>query len=708
MANDSDSSDESLGDFSVNDDPFSFEQRKFVGTKKASCKTSYSISGDDSDSNSSSWSSSPSTRMGRKGAKKVAPKGRPRKRASGMKKRHRSSFDIDYSSSDSSSSDEDKENNTKSSTRRSVVKGNAKGSRTVPACIDLSSDSSDESVIPPPSRANSSSTTRRVTRTAARAAAAAAAASKSESPSKRKKSDLLDANKDTVNALQEARQAMEALKEAQQYRAEDTSFELEDNVLVCIDDESGTDSSFQVFSPEMASGLRQKASPSEAPTGMPIRLNVRIITSNGNSSGYDGEKVMCKIRTDEKLQAILSQLSSVIGSCHAKFSFDGQNLSLEKTPIFYDLEDEDLVDAVIQTTKVPGKIGSCAGSQSSSLRNIPTRTKINESRVVVRTRIKGGDPRRIYDFSIRKTDPLQKLIDAYGKENRESGSFQTTESVNLEYNGRPLKPSTTPANEGIVDNCMLEINDEVERQLQRRCISRVGASSPQPGRILVKCRINGNDKNMQSFGILPSDAFRVLIDDFCSQNALTSTDCKFKFDGELLRTNQTPLQLDVEGDEIIEVLVSESVLATAQSSSLAGNSRLPSSKSEPTLSRQSTRSAPSSRLNSAYTRSDNCSSVGSSPPRSLLSDSSKIVVSIQIMRNNDSKKSKKFKLYSNDTLDKLREGYKKYYKKRGCRSVEFYLHGAKLNKKSTVESLGLREMDVIVAMENGKKLNISR
>mmetsp|Transcript_52018 Transcript_52018/g.156117 ORF Transcript_52018/g.156117 Transcript_52018/m.156117 type:complete len:95 (-) Transcript_52018:125-409(-) len=74
----------------------------------------------------------------------------------------------------------------------------------------------------------------------------------------------------------------------------------------------------------------------------------------------------------------------------------------------------------------------------------------------------------------------------------------------------------------------------------------------------------------------------------------------------------------------------------------------------------------------------------------------------------DSKKSKKFKLYSNDTLDKLREGYKKYYKKRGCRSVEFYLHGAKLNKKSTVESLGLREMDVIVAMENGKKLNISR
>jgi hypothetical protein len=67
-------------------------------------------------------------------------------------------------------------------------------------------------------------------------------------------------------------------------------------------------------------------------------------------------------------------------------------------------------------------------------------------------------------------------------------------------------------------------------------------------------------------------------------------------------------------------------------------------------------------------------------------------------------RSRKFKLYSNFAVKKLREGYMKAYKKNGCRYVKFYLRGVEVSDDSTIGSLGLTASDRIIAMENGRKL----
>lgn len=725
MANDSDSSDESLGGFSSgDDDPFAFQQRKF--TKRPASSTG---NDSDSDSSNSSCSSSPpaGSANGRKGAKKAAQRGRPKRKGNAGKRRDRSSFDLDSSSSDSSSSDDDKENKKrKSPSRRSVGrgKGKGKGTKSVTECIDLSSDSDsseDESDKPQLSVASTSSTiTRRMTRTAARAAAAAASAvSDSGSSSKRKKPDLKNANKDTVDALTEARQAMKALQEAQKYRAEDVSFELDkgdESDIVCVD-EPATESSLGATSAGVAFGSTAtgalggiQASISEAPSGMLIRLNVRVVVLAGKNKDLNGKKVMCKIRTGEKLQQLVDQLSKscphlVTGSSDVKLSFDGETLNLAKTPASFDMEDEDLVDALVPSSNASGKV-SASTSQKPSVQGIPA---ASESRVKIRTRIKGGDPRKTNYYSLRKTDPLHKLIGAYETQHRKSSEVLSSCSVYLEYNGRKLKPSSTPEDEGIIDNTLLEINDDVERKLQLQRVSRAGASSPQPGQIVVKCRINGNEKTMQTYAILPTDQFGVVINEFCSRNGWNNTDCTFEFDGEQLKTNQTPMQLDLEGDEIIEVIVSESVLASSCAAPSTDSSNVPSNPAPSSRPRsaRSTRSSSSSILNSLPSPSVGRSSRRNASQRSATASStaSQTIIAIQVVRNNVSNKKKKFKLYSTDTLEKLNAGYKQYYKKKGCKRVAFYVDGTKVNDKNvTLASLGLRDMSVIVAMENGKKL----
>jgi len=67
-------------------------------------------------------------------------------------------------------------------------------------------------------------------------------------------------------------------------------------------------------------------------------------------------------------------------------------------------------------------------------------------------------------------------------------------------------------------------------------------------------------------------------------------------------------------------------------------------------------------------------------------------------------KPKQFRLYSTDTFVTLREGYVKYYKKKGCRTVKFYFRNSLIAdiNKTFIES-GVRNMDSIYAIENGKK-----
>ena len=63
------------------------------------------------------------------------------------------------------------------------------------------------------------------------------------------------------------------------------------------------------------------------------------------------KQFMKKIRMMDQLKKIILPIRKALGvqpDCKIELQFDGQAMNLEKTPAFYDMEDEDMVDIVVK------------------------------------------------------------------------------------------------------------------------------------------------------------------------------------------------------------------------------------------------------------------------------------------------------------------------------------------------------------------------
>lgn len=56
---------------------------------------------------------------------------------------------------------------------------------------------------------------------------------------------------------------------------------------------------------------------------------------------------------------------------------------------------------------------------------------------------------------------------------------------------------------------------------------------------------------------------------------------------------------------------------------------------------------------------------------------------------------------------KLMNGYIATYKKKGCKTVKFYLRKINLDTSATIDSLGILSDERILALENGRKIDMS-
>mmetsp|Transcript_8389 Transcript_8389/g.11999 ORF Transcript_8389/g.11999 Transcript_8389/m.11999 type:complete len:420 (-) Transcript_8389:232-1491(-) len=401
-------------------------------------------------------------------------------------------------------------------------------------------------------------------------------------------------------------------------------------------------------------------------------------------------------------------------SANTQFSFDGQTLNLNQTPTFYDMEDEDLMDVIVKisasaTTPYQSQTQTATASSSSSNNKSshPSiegwRTRHGEiDRVIIITRIKNGDPNATHKYQLRKMDPFQKLVDVYRKQTNSSSSM-----ISLEYNGRRLELSSTPSKEGMVDNTTLDICDHMALLRGGGVASVVTLPSSSNNKIAVKIRINGKDSSVQTYKMELTERFQKIMDEFCGKNGVTLSDCKFTFDGDVLRPMNTPQQEDLEGDEIVDVMVDPNLLAAPKTTtkSTSASNPMPASSTSQTHT-SSTSDRPLS-LSSTSSASASVLSVSSSstyratPARGV----PKKAIKIQTIRNNKkAARPKQFRLYNTDTIGKLRKGYIDYYKSKGCQNVQFYFTNALIkDDMATLESLGVREMSTLYAIENGKK-----
>jgi hypothetical protein len=305
---------------------------------------------------------------------------------------------------------------------------------------------------------------------------------KKKSPKKSQSTHSSAVRAETERVLAEAKAYKEALRKANEKKASESEEEPVD--LLEVDD----DSSVEVA---VAPAAVPATAAQNVYSGALISLKLR----------YNNKTVILGIKMDEPLKFLNERLQSQsAGLSISSLQFDGQRLNMNKTPQFYEMEAEDLLDAVVQ------------GSSASDI-------------IALHVRNNGAS----HKFGMRKTFPISKLVEQC------CSVFRVT-SVNLKYNGRSLDPSKTCQAEGIPNEASLDAVTVAMIQLE--------------------FRVNGKDPIL--IHVPQSGSFGTVMETFARKKSVAVKDCKFIFDGEVLQPSTTLESLDLEGGEIIDVALTES------------------------------------------------------------------------------------------------------------------------------------------------------
>jgi hypothetical protein len=182
--------------------------------------------------------------------------------------------------------------------------------------------------------------------------------------------------------------------------------------------------------------------------------------------------------------------------------------------------------------------------------------------------------------------------------------------------------------------------------------------------------------------------FQTLMEKVCITNKVEEKDCKFQFDGQALNPRGTPEDEDLEGGEMIEVRIDPNAMEAGKSeraNMVATNGSRPSGASDTRCIPQAgTRNIQTIEFPNKYTASGK-------------------TITVLVLRNNVQARTRKFKVTDNMVLLTLKLGYLNLHGKKGCKSVTFYHNKRPLTDFSkSFADLGIRDMDILAAMENGK------
>lgn len=198
---------------------------------------------------------------------------------------------------------------------------------------------------------------------------------------------------------------------------------------------------------------QQQQSTRDLGPSIPLKLRTNRVV-NGKRSDSSTMETMT-IRRNEPFQKLLQRYQSkhdiVAAESSVKFSVDGDRIDLLKTPAFYDLEQDDIVEVLV-TTLMVGRSSSTANGNSSSASAAASTAHLGPLlQLKMRTQAKNGTITNDV-MTIRAAEPLQKLMDKYKKTQK----VTATTKVTFSFDGETMNLNRTPTSydmesEDIVD-----------------------------------------------------------------------------------------------------------------------------------------------------------------------------------------------------------------------------------------------------------------
>ncbi|PRP82617.1 ubiquitin family protein [Planoprotostelium fungivorum] len=144
---------------------------------------------------------------------------------------------------------------------------------------------------------------------------------------------------------------------------------------------------------------------------------------------------------------------------------------------------------------------------------------------------------RISRFRILKSIPLRYLIREFCRHNGASD-----EGMTLYLRGDKINPESTAE----------ELHDAQKNVFQLMVGSEEPKGEVSIPTVTLKLR---HKAQTQSYRIYSHDRMRTLMEQYCLHNSIDRTKTQFKFDGNTLKEDHIPFQLDMDDGDLIDVIV---------------------------------------------------------------------------------------------------------------------------------------------------------
>ena len=293
-------------------------------------------------------------------------------------------------------------------------------------------------------------------------------------------------------SLRQAREAKARLEQAQEYHAHDVHVAVEETLLV----------------PTRASNLLSSSKPANIAISMgkPLSFTCRcahlVMKGIKEAVAKDQQSTVLTVREREPLSALVGKFCRAHSLPQNKakivLNFDGQYLDVNKTPTFYKMEDEDLIDVAASApfrskeqqqrpnplAKASTLLGHKRSSRGKSL-EFSCRTKITE--VDSAPKARGRRPKKMQPTA--KPTIITKSIGLCENENLGVLSRRLCASLGdlsplitkvvMRFDGNVLDMEKTPKFYEMEDEDMIEVSIEKQQQ-QKLPATKKSKSSPHP------------------------------------------------------------------------------------------------------------------------------------------------------------------------------------------------------------------------------------
>mmetsp|Transcript_30254 Transcript_30254/g.63324 ORF Transcript_30254/g.63324 Transcript_30254/m.63324 type:complete len:546 (-) Transcript_30254:2086-3723(-) len=359
---------------------------------------------------------------------------------------------------------------------------------------------------------------------------------------------------DIASSLRQAQQAKAKLASADAYHADDVHVTVKETVYV--------PTARPVAAAKPPSALLLGAS-----AGKTLRVTCRCLymVIGGTRTGTPKEKQTSTlvVREKETLSCLRERFCEVhglpVGSAKIVMNFDGLPLDVTKTPAFYEMGDEDLVDVSASATALLAPSGGTASVGYSKTPGLPG---VPGKRLLLNCRV------RTKSAANKKTEMVEKLMALYENNplgtiaKRLCGDLGATRVV-MTFDGCVLDTEKSPRFYEMEDEDMIDVTAEKEED-----------PDPQPDGnsnstiTLVVQQRRGRTKTNTRLVLSAGDALSKLMEEFkrlqpavrkssgttrrsTRATANNSTDHLFLFRGQKLDPSKTPGDYEMEeGDEI--------------------------------------------------------------------------------------------------------------------------------------------------------------